>query len=101
MKRQQTRLVLTVFCVIFASLTAWLTYQCGQGVRAWLALQETDTVSATIDNVRYETRDGKKPRTTMVVDYSFERNGQRENHQTDNIAPVSYTHLTLPTICSG
>jgi len=90
MQRQQTRQVLTVFCVLFAIVTAWLTYQCGQGVRTWLALRETDTFSATIDNVRYESRGGgSKPRTTMVVDYSFERDGQRETHQTDNIAPLA------------
>lgn len=89
MNRQQTRIVLTVFSVLFATVTAWLTYQCVQGVRTWLALRETDTVNATIENVRYESRGGSKPRTTMLVDYSFERDGQRETHQTDSIAPLA------------
>ncbi|MCR9201161.1 MAG: hypothetical protein NXI04_21180 [Planctomycetaceae bacterium] len=90
MVSRKFRALLWLFAVVWTGMTVWLVGHFVAGIRTWQLLQETVTVEATIDGYEYQERGSGDTRSTvMVVDYSFERNGQREQHQTDNIAPLA------------
>lgn len=84
------RALLWLFAVVWTGMAVWLIAHFAIAIRTWQLLQETVTVEATIDGYEYQQRgSGDSRSTVMVVDYSFARNGQREQHQTDNIAPLA------------
>ena len=68
----------------------------GQVKRAWQAAQDNDTVGPTLNSIfRAALEAGKRVRNETAISHHI-----ASVSQAAVVIAVSYTHLTLPTICS-